>query len=591
MPDTYEDRIIESIVKVILYARDTETALFHVRKTAEIICKEIYENEFNTEPGDVTIGWLLRELAPKKLVPRKVWFILTSIRTYGGANAHDNVSESSRRATLDYFPDLVEWYFKEYKKTRVPIQIDFRSARNWSFSTIPIPPRQVEPIPSSQITDSDGEEVTIVQQKKETANPESQPRNAAADSGIEQETNSKVPPPLPPDKPDSHFTPEQTSAIQPSRNPLAFDYFYSNIPLICRKWAAWAGRTHPCAPYMAGRKEDDYYYRVAEFADFLKIWWPEHAYKLLFVTVKDVQAFSDRLARHRSRDSRKEISILSSLYEFLKIAARYMRIGINVTNPAGDFIGNICAIEVSSIDLTDRTSFQFEKPVRNSKVRLYDLAKEFNVDTKTLMDQMRREGFDFNGHSDSILRPLAEKVRARWHEVSGIRRGGSAPGKAQGRSLPPPLPSEIKVSEGRIVFKLSRGLAFEEITPEEAQAIKEGKGVWKVAKIENLTSSSITFQVLNEDNSWAQESLEPRGSLGSSLTFWRRNMSVVVKFRASRGSKEISYSLVTEVVIGRPPTESEQSEAPSNFFLETNDELRLCFRATSKRIHPDDLLP
>jgi translation initiation factor IF-2 len=52
--------------------------------------------------------------------------------------------------------------------------------------------------------------------------------------------------------------------------------------------------------------------------------------------------------------------------------------------------------------------------VATSKVRLYDLAKELKIDTKRLIEEVRREGVDVSVPSNSISKELAEKIRDKY---------------------------------------------------------------------------------------------------------------------------------------------------------------------------------
>ena len=50
----------------------------------------------------------------------------------------------------------------------------------------------------------------------------------------------------------------------------------------------------------------------------------------------------------------------------------------------------------------------------SSKVRIYDLAKELKLDTKRLIEEIRREGVDVNVPSNSVSKDLAEKIRVKY---------------------------------------------------------------------------------------------------------------------------------------------------------------------------------
>src|ERR1041385_7588310 len=49
-----------------------------------------------------------------------------------------------------------------------------------------------------------------------------------------------------------------------------------------------------------------------------------------------------------------------------------------------------------------------------SKVRVYDLAKDLKIDTKRLIEEVRREGVDVSVPSNSISKELAEKIREKY---------------------------------------------------------------------------------------------------------------------------------------------------------------------------------
>src|SRR5919109_165853 len=50
----------------------------------------------------------------------------------------------------------------------------------------------------------------------------------------------------------------------------------------------------------------------------------------------------------------------------------------------------------------------------SSKVRIYDLAKELKLDTKRLIEEVRREGVDVSVPSNSVSKELAEKIREKY---------------------------------------------------------------------------------------------------------------------------------------------------------------------------------
>src|SRR5437879_6991936 len=60
-----------------------------------------------------------------------------------------------------------------------------------------------------------------------------------------------------------------------------------------------------------------------------------------------------------------------------------------------------------------------------SKTRLYDLAKELKIDTKRLIEEVRREGVDVSVPSNSVSKELAEKIREKHFpkQATAVKRG------------------------------------------------------------------------------------------------------------------------------------------------------------------------
>jgi serine/threonine-protein kinase len=56
-----------------------------------------------------------------------------------------------------------------------------------------------------------------------------------------------------------------------------------------------------------------------------------------------------------------------------------------------------------------------------SKIRLYDLAKELKLDTKRLIEEVRREGVDVSVPSNAISKELAEKIREKYFPTKHAR--------------------------------------------------------------------------------------------------------------------------------------------------------------------------
>ncbi len=60
-----------------------------------------------------------------------------------------------------------------------------------------------------------------------------------------------------------------------------------------------------------------------------------------------------------------------------------------------------------------------------NKVRLYDLAKDLKIDTKRLIEEVRREGVDVSVPSNSVSKELAEKIRDKYFpkKDTAVKRG------------------------------------------------------------------------------------------------------------------------------------------------------------------------
>src|SRR6187455_2929070 len=61
----------------------------------------------------------------------------------------------------------------------------------------------------------------------------------------------------------------------------------------------------------------------------------------------------------------------------------------------------------------------------SSKIRIYDLAKELKLDTKRLIEEVRREGVDVSVPSNSVSKELAEKIRNKYFpkKETTLKRG------------------------------------------------------------------------------------------------------------------------------------------------------------------------
>ena len=77
----------------------------------------------------------------------------------------------------------------------------------------------------------------------------------------------------------------------------------------------------------------------------------------------------------------------------------------------------------------------------SSKIRLYDLAKELKLDTKRLIEEVRREGVDVSVPSNSVSKELAEKIRNKYFpkKETAVKRGVRVVKRAE-RAIEEPPP-------------------------------------------------------------------------------------------------------------------------------------------------------
>jgi translation initiation factor IF-2 len=76
----------------------------------------------------------------------------------------------------------------------------------------------------------------------------------------------------------------------------------------------------------------------------------------------------------------------------------------------------------------------------SSKIRIYDLAKELKLDTKRLIEEVRREGVDVSVPSNSVSKELAEKIRNKYFpkKETTVKRGVRVVKKAERAVEEPP---------------------------------------------------------------------------------------------------------------------------------------------------------
>src|SRR5947208_15426935 len=83
-----------------------------------------------------------------------------------------------------------------------------------------------------------------------------------------------------------------------------------------------------------------------------------------------------------------------------------------------------------------------------NKVRLYDLAKDLKIDTKRLIEEVRREGVDVSVPSNSVSNELADKIRNKYFpkKDAAVKRSVKVVKKAARPVVEEAPPGEAEVS-------------------------------------------------------------------------------------------------------------------------------------------------
>ena len=100
----------------------------------------------------------------------------------------------------------------------------------------------------------------------------------------------------------------------------------------------------------------------------------------------------------------------------------------------------------------------------SSKIRIYDLAKELKLDTKRLIEEVRREGVDVSVPSNSVSKELAEKIRNKYFpkKETAVKRGVRVVKRAE-RAVEEPAAVEAAEAAGREAAPVA------EVAPETSQ--------------------------------------------------------------------------------------------------------------------------
>jgi translation initiation factor IF-2 len=104
----------------------------------------------------------------------------------------------------------------------------------------------------------------------------------------------------------------------------------------------------------------------------------------------------------------------------------------------------------------------------SSKIRIYDLAKELKLDTKRLIEEVRREGVDVSVPSNSVSKELAEKIRNKYFpkKETAVKRGVRVVKRAE-RAVeePPPVEAPEVTAEAAPAAEVEPEIRQPEVAP------------------------------------------------------------------------------------------------------------------------------
>ena len=106
----------------------------------------------------------------------------------------------------------------------------------------------------------------------------------------------------------------------------------------------------------------------------------------------------------------------------------------------------------------------------SSKIRIYDLAKELKLDTKRLIEEVRREGVDVSVPSNSVSKELAEKIRNKYFpkKEAVVKRGVQVVKKAE-RAVEEVPPRKFPKNRLTRKLNLSSPVPNQRLEPEATQ--------------------------------------------------------------------------------------------------------------------------
>src|SRR5205823_5016999 len=135
----------------------------------------------------------------------------------------------------------------------------------------------------------------------------------------------------------------------------------------------------------------------------------------------------------------------------------------------------------------------------SSKVRIYDLAKELKLDTKRLIEEVRREGVDVSVPSNSVSKELAEKIRNKYFpkKETAVKRGVRVVKRAERAVEEPPAEvAEVPVAAEPVAEVIAESAQPEVVSP--VPVTEAVKPPTTTAKLRKLTPAARAEQPVLE---------------------------------------------------------------------------------------------
>ena len=121
MADNEYRQIQDEYNKAISYQHaDPVVSLWRARKTAEVICRQLYEKKIGSYPKRLEFGKAINRLEEQKILPEHIAVPLRTTQHYGNLGTHsqkdaaDYITPEYVQACLDSLTTVVTWYRQSY---------------------------------------------------------------------------------------------------------------------------------------------------------------------------------------------------------------------------------------------------------------------------------------------------------------------------------------------------------------------------------------------------------------------------------------------------------------------------------------------